>query len=466
VKARDGVESNSSVVDMNNNKKDRIKNAFNIKANFRDIYHAENSRMLFMDGLRCIGMFHVMLSHSILAFLLGFQSQFQSFIQEFPWYLRWMLAGDKAVDLFFVISGFLIGQILFREYNKTAKIDLKRFFLRRFWRLTPAYYLIIVIFLLTAGAHVEKEYVWAFVFYVNNYLSAEHNYIHFAWSLAIEEQFYAVFSLFVAFAFFKIRRRLMFLCSMYVLSFLILWGLLAFYSETVVSVDYLISGSSEISNLFWEKIYDNLHTRFGAIVLGIILAYLYVYHWSAVQTMMSLPRCFLALVLAIGLMLLSMQLPVFAGESTSKALLYFYHVTHRNFFGLGIMLIMLLSLLNVGVGSRINSFLSSRVFYPVSQLTYSMYLLHLPVIGISYSLLKANGFITEISLSNIFLVFSVSILPTIAVSSVMYVFVEKPFMKLRNQCIYEKCIDSLWWLFIERNWSSVWCFFALAFCYS
>lgn len=414
------------------NNKSRIYNAFNLKANAREIYTPEHSRMMFMDGLRCLGMFHVMLSHSILAFTIGFHNEFQAFIQQFPWYLRWMLSGDKAVDLFFVISGFLIGQMLFKEYNRTQKIDLKRFFLRRFWRLTPAYYLVIALFALTASAHVDKNYLWAFVFYVNNYIAAEHNYIHFAWSLAIEEQFYAVFSIFIAFVFYRIKRQLFFLCFLYGLSFVILAALLSYYSTTVVSVDQLISGSTAVSNLFWEKIYDNLHTRFGAIVLGIILAHLSVYHWPKVQVFMTNTRCYIAFLLAIFCILLSMQLPVYAGQATPKALLYFYHITHRNIFAMGVMLIMLLCLLNQGIGTRIQQFLASRIFYPVSQLTYSMYLLHIPVIGLCYFALKDAGFITAISFANIFMVFFASILPTILVSSVMYIVVEKPFMKLRS----------------------------------
>jgi peptidoglycan/LPS O-acetylase OafA/YrhL len=417
---------------MNNNKKSRLKHAFNIRENFRDIYSSENSRMLFMDGLRCIGMFHVMLTHSLWAFLIGFKSQFQPFVQDVPWYLRWMLAGDKAVDLFFVISGFLIGQMLFREYNKTQKIDLKRFFLRRFWRLTPAYYLVILMVALTAGPNVEKIWLWAFAFYVNNYIPIQHNYIHFAWSLAIEEQFYAIFSAFVAFVFFKIRYQLSFLWFMYGLSFVILFCLLWLNPEIVLPVDTLISHVTSKADDFWQIIYDNLHTRYGAIVLGIILAHLYVYHWVKVVEVMSVSRCNWMLVAALGLFILSMVLPVYSGVSTPKALLYFYHVTHRNVFALGVMFIMMLCLLNIGLGARVNQFLSSKIFYPVSQLTYSMYLLHLPVIAFSYIALKNTGVITGISYQNGMIVFAAAVIPTIVFSSLMYVFVERPFMKLRN----------------------------------
>jgi peptidoglycan/LPS O-acetylase OafA/YrhL len=417
---------------MNNNN-NRIKKAFNVRENFRDIYCSENSRMLFMDGLRCLGMFHIMFTHSLWAFLIGFKAQFQPFIQDIPWYLRWLLAGDKAVDLFFVISGFLIGQMLFKEYYRTQKIDLKRFFWRRFWRLTPAYYLVIVLFaVFVAGPQVDKNYLWAFVFYVNNYIPIEHNYISYAWSLAIEEQFYGVFSLFVAFVFFKIRRQLTFLWCMYGFSFLILWYLLWINPEILLSVDILISKVTVKADDYWEIIYDNLHTRYGSIVLGIILAHLYVYHWQTVTQYLTIARCRWVFVAALSLFVLTLVLPVYSGESSSKTLLYFYHITHRNLFGLGVMLIMLLCLLNIGVGEKVNNFLSSKVFYPVSQLTYSMYLLHLPVIAACYLTLKGFGIIDSMSYANATLVFLSAIIPTIFFSALMYIFIEKPFMKLRS----------------------------------
>jgi peptidoglycan/LPS O-acetylase OafA/YrhL len=198
-------------------------------------------------------------------------------------------------------------------------------------------------------------------------------------------------------------------------------------------VDILISHVSNMGDVYWQIIYDNLHTRYGAIVLGIILAHLYIYHWNSVSLFMTERRCMLMLFAALGLFVLSMILPVFSGEPTSKSLLYFYHVTHRNVFSLGVMFIMMLCLLDKGAGIPVNRFLSSRVFYPISQLTYSMYLLQLPVIGFCYLALKDFGIINGISYQNAVIVFAVSLLPTMAVSSLMYVFVERPFMKMRSQ---------------------------------
>ena len=49
----------------------------------------------------------------------------------------WISKGDLGVDLFFVISGFLIGTILFKEFNKSNTLNFKRFYIRRFLRLMP-----------------------------------------------------------------------------------------------------------------------------------------------------------------------------------------------------------------------------------------------------------------------------------------------------------------------------------------
>ena len=54
------------------------------------------------------------------------------------WFLAPLLNGDRGVDIFFVLSGFLISYVLFREYKKYADIDVGHFFRSRFWRIWPA----------------------------------------------------------------------------------------------------------------------------------------------------------------------------------------------------------------------------------------------------------------------------------------------------------------------------------------
>lgn len=95
-----------------------------------------------------------------------------------PWLVKY---GDAGVILFFVISGFLISGILMDTP------DIKRFYIRRFLRILPIYYLLVII--LRPGA---KDFWWV-VTYTHNWITfiPEHNISHF-WSLCVEEQFYLI----------------------------------------------------------------------------------------------------------------------------------------------------------------------------------------------------------------------------------------------------------------------------------
>jgi peptidoglycan/LPS O-acetylase OafA/YrhL len=120
--------------------------------------------------------------------------------------------GFIALDVFFVISGFVITQMLMREREKTGRIDLKRFYFRRFKRLTPALAVTVSIVVLisiflqspfgaqqtTAATAIGTMLLTANAVIANttgNYFdaAAEQNPLLNMWSLSTEEQFYLVF---------------------------------------------------------------------------------------------------------------------------------------------------------------------------------------------------------------------------------------------------------------------------------
>ena len=55
----------------------------------------------------------------------------------------WMKCGGLGVDLFFVLSGFLVSGLLFAEYKKYGELSIKRFYVRRAWKIYPAFYFLI-----------------------------------------------------------------------------------------------------------------------------------------------------------------------------------------------------------------------------------------------------------------------------------------------------------------------------------
>jgi peptidoglycan/LPS O-acetylase OafA/YrhL len=136
-----------------------------------------------------------------------------------------VVGGFLGVDLFFVLSGFLITALLVSEHERTGRIDLRAFWVRRARRLLPALFLVIIAIALYAKAFAKRDELhslrWdalATLGYVANWRSiyADKSYwdlfaspspLQHTWSLAIEEQFYVVWPLAVFAALRRFGRR-------------------------------------------------------------------------------------------------------------------------------------------------------------------------------------------------------------------------------------------------------------------
>ncbi|PZH12468.1 acetyltransferase [Listeria ivanovii] len=126
----------------------------------------------------------------------------------------WAKGGFIGVDIFFVLSGYLITNILLTQWEKTQTLQLKQFWLRRFRRLIPAVYIMIVVVVIYSVLfHPEilknlRGDAIASFFYVSNWWFIFHDVSYFdsfglpsplknLWSLAIEEQFYLIWPAFL-----------------------------------------------------------------------------------------------------------------------------------------------------------------------------------------------------------------------------------------------------------------------------
>ena len=154
-----------------------------------------------LDGLRCLSILAVVFHHSSE----GFESSLR------PPFTR----GDLGVQLFFVISGFLITTLLLRERRKFGDVDLTKFYIRRSLRIFPLYYAVLLLHLalmLVAGYLKPEKFAGSRDAFLNN-LPAFATYTSdwfvlpytewykarnismvfvLSWSLAVEEQFYLV----------------------------------------------------------------------------------------------------------------------------------------------------------------------------------------------------------------------------------------------------------------------------------
>jgi peptidoglycan/LPS O-acetylase OafA/YrhL len=144
-----------------------------------------------LHGLRAISLIFVIYDHSVI--LTG-----KNILPEF---LQIFINGKTGVDLFFLISGFLITTLLLNEFKQTNCIDLKRFYIRRSLRIFPAYYFLLLIYFIMQKFELlyinPQTWVSSF-FYMRQFFGSGWLTSHF-WSLSIEELFYMIFPLLLLF---------------------------------------------------------------------------------------------------------------------------------------------------------------------------------------------------------------------------------------------------------------------------
>jgi peptidoglycan/LPS O-acetylase OafA/YrhL len=139
-----------------------------------------------LDGMRAISILLVIVAHS---------NQYFSRWIRIPFF-PYLLFAHTGVLVFFVISGFLITSLLLRELNSTGSIGLKRFYIRRAFRIFPAYYLylgIILALALTGLLHTPLGALFAASVYGSDYFlgpGGGYASLQHLWSLSVEEQFY------------------------------------------------------------------------------------------------------------------------------------------------------------------------------------------------------------------------------------------------------------------------------------
>lgn len=142
---------------------------------------AQSNRIPSLDGIRALSITLVVFNH------IWISNSFQD---------KFYLFGNLGVRIFFVISGFLITSILINELGKTSKINLKKFYLRRTFRIFPAYYFYIAViyyFSVVFNLCPENGFLITLTYTTNYFFTQVPRELGHFWSLAVEEQFYLIF---------------------------------------------------------------------------------------------------------------------------------------------------------------------------------------------------------------------------------------------------------------------------------
>ncbi|HEX4036927.1 MAG TPA: acyltransferase [Acidobacteriaceae bacterium] len=397
-----------------------------------------------IDGVRAIAIVWVLSVHLVL-YHVAFFPQTSLAIFNLPG-LHVVARGDLGVDLFFVISGYLIGTILFREAAKTGSLRLRRFYLRRFLRLIPVYTAAMILALwFLHGYHASK--IWANLLYVNNFLPIDRQFMPWCWSLAIEEQFYLLLPAFVLFLMTLKRGRWLWMLALFVLAGLIRWSIIRSHGILPPFTD--MPGMPSYDHRL-TVIYQNLYTRYGALLVGVMTSYALLFHRAAVEKFFSRRLAVNVIGVACLLTMTAIAFTSFgypaATPSTVPAHFFdgifnrfsppwrqLWYTEHRDVFALCTAFLIVAALVSpawIGVGVR--RMLSWRVFRPVAQLSYSLYLTHELVLvwlfpRSAWHLWNHFGVGAAMALDSL-----IALCIMFALAAALFVLIEKPSMDART----------------------------------
>lgn len=351
-----------------------------------------------LDGIRALAVLAVIASH--LPVLLSYQHP-----TPWPWLNKFISGGFLGVDVFFVLSGFLITSLLLKEHSRFGQIKLSHFFARRALRLFPALYLLLAIDFLIAiyektSLSGQWNITWATVLYLNNWYFVwpslrngpadfQTNLGHL-WSLSVEEQFYLVWPI-VIFLIMKLKKVKTFLTI-----FVVVLMTLVAIRRTMLWHD----------NNFYLEILIRTDARLDSLLMGALLAVCFRY--IQVSTKMLRWGAYASLPVFV---LIAYQGP----ESP-----FFYTIG----FTIVAMLAFIMIYAAVEQAWGINRILEHKWLTFIGQISYGLYLWHFVV----FTFLSKHFFVGPRVMR-----ISVGLLITFAITLLSWFFVEKPFLRLKNR---------------------------------
>jgi len=352
-----------------------------------------------LDLLRTIAILLVVLYHM--------------YLQPAPRFLRVIdQTGWMGVDLFFVLSGFLIGSQLLRPYLRNETPSLRVFYLRRAFRVLPAFWVVLLVYLLVPGFREQPNLpdAWRFVTFTQNFgLHAPAAFSH-AWSLCVEEHFYLVFPLLVLWL---MRKPSLWKVSTVAATIFIVGLIVRF----MIWQHYLgpIANDPNQENLFgaryWEMIYFPTYARLDGLLVGVLLAG--IRSFRPVWWRFAMAWRGIALILALIVLSLSVWL------------CWDLHSFSAVVFGF--------PLIGFGFGFLVVAGSGLRVRIPGvtmgATLAYSTYLTHKAVMHLDRVYL---GHWLNV---NWMLNLTIYAVTSLAVASILYLCIEGPFLRLRERAI-------------------------------
>ncbi|WP_158971643.1 acyltransferase [Paraglaciecola sp. L3A3] len=331
-----------------------------------------DNRNVSLDLLRAIAILMVFTGHTVLSF-------------GSPDHLFPLRFGGTGVDLFFVLSGWLIGYQLFKEVKNFGGIDVKRFWIRRWMRTLPAYYAVLA--LTIAQQYLTKDNVdfpIEHLFFLQNYQQTI-SLFTVSWSLCVEEQFYLLIA-----------------------PLIVLLTKTNKHNRTIILVILMLL-PTVFRELNWYGDLKETHVRWDCCVMGVLLANIYYNHPEFWKKLLNA-----AGPLALITLLVYLSFYYFRWYPSE-------YITDPSKLGLAFIFgcwILWANKTHITFNKSINS-----IIYYISTRSYAIYLLHPEALALCKKIIIEQHFLVYLAIAFFISCFA---------SEFLYRLLERPIMNMRD----------------------------------
>jgi peptidoglycan/LPS O-acetylase OafA/YrhL len=366
-----------------------------------------NNRVFGLDLLRAIAITLVVVSHCTYILIEETNN---------PFIISLRSLGAIGVDLFFVLSGYLIGGILLKriQNDKTSFKDFVWFWKRRWFRTLPNYFLVLVINILIIVAidgYLPNTF-YLYVPFLQNFISPHPDFFTEAWSLSIEEYSYLILPLILFFSLLLFKRR-------YSKKTIFLWVTLSIILiQFLIKIEYYILANS-ISIKEWSSTFRKVVIyRLDVIYYGFILIY-------CIKEFPEFFKKYRNHLFLFSLVLFSItHLSIYSFELMPQTNLAFYVFAYLPIIAICCAFTFPFAI-QLKAFKRIN-----KLIYFISTRSYAIYLINYSMVLLNF---KKVLNLESMSLFMKAITILIFIMVTLILSEMLYRFFEKPILNYRDR---------------------------------
>jgi peptidoglycan/LPS O-acetylase OafA/YrhL len=377
-----------------------------------------NNRVIGLDIIRATAILLVLIMHSIhildpllsvpvLGIIFG---KFKALTTPF---------GFLGVELFFVLSGFLIGTILIKVFMNSKQHfieEVKKFWIKRWFRTLPLYYLILVANYFIYEIFSKSDFNFKYLLFVHNFFSIPPNFFPESWSLAVEEWFYLTLPIFLIItSYFSNPKSKQNILLLTLITYLLLFTLIRIYN-----------GFYPLYNNYWDGgVRKIVVLRLDAVMYGVLCAYLIYFHKEFInkytKQLLWFGICGLVLLVLFFYLGIHPNLNFYLKYSS-------YRFFANTFLFSFISLFFCLTIPYANNITTLNNRPLSKVITHISLISYSIYLIHYSIIYIPF--FKEHSNVSPLISICLFFLYLFLVL---FISSLLYFYYERPMLAIRDK---------------------------------